>query len=164
METWAARGGGLRRDAFALIGTYDVGRNPLDLQLSDMDGDGDDDVVVLSSLNFFLFDNVTEDPLERSEGHKAFVRGDVNSDGRVDTTDIQQIARVVLPGDSAPACEKTLDADDNGKVEIFDAMRVASNLFRGLGALPAPSDRCDADPTAKILSCLTFSACPWLSA
>jgi len=103
-----------------------------------MDGDGDDAVVVLSSLNLFLFDNVTEDSLERSDGHKVFVRGDVNSDGRVDTTDIQQIARIVLPGDSTPACEKTLEADENGKVEIFDAMRVASSLFGGLGPLPAP--------------------------
>jgi len=84
-----------------------------------------------------------------------FVRGDPNSNGRIDLTDGILILNFLFLGGPAPVCMDSGDADDDGAIALTDAVRVFGFLFLG-GDSPAPpspsgtetlAEECGPDPT-----------------
>jgi hypothetical protein len=51
------------------------------------------------------------------------------------------------------------DANDDGAINIADAIAVLSNLFANAGPLPAPFNGCGTDPTIDELGCLGYAPC-----
>ncbi len=81
-----------------------------------------------------------------------FVRGDSNSDGRVDITDAVRTLRYLFAG-VAIACEDAADANDDENVNIADASYVLGYLFQGGPAVPAPFPASGLDPSGDALGC-----------
>ncbi|MBI4601649.1 MAG: hypothetical protein HY721_06780, partial [Planctomycetes bacterium] len=65
-----------------------------------------------------------------------FVRGDANSDGKVDIADSIRVVAYVLRGQLL-SCPLAADANDDDRVDVSDAIRLVGFLFR-LGAPPPP--------------------------
>jgi len=94
-------------------------------------------------------------------GGPVFVRGDSNSDGRVDMADGMGILGYIFLGSSAPVCADAADVDDNGALAITDSLRLFGYLFNGGPAPAAPSPSaasygradCDVDSTRDGLGC-----------
>lgn len=87
-----------------------------------------------------------------------FVRGDVNQDRIVDTSDaIGVLLHLFRPGFVAP-CEKAADVNDSGSVDLTDAIYALSFLFKGGARPPAPFAGCGTDPTPDALGCAS-TAC-----
>ena len=80
----------------------------------------------------------------------AFVRGDANFDGKVNISD------AIFLGGPAPLCDDAADADDNGRLDITDAIRTLDALFLGTATLPAPYPEEGQDATQDSLRCLGF--------
>ena len=89
----------------------------------------------------------------------AFVRGDTNSDGRVDLSDVVAVLRYLFAARAAPSCLRTADANDNGEVDIADAVYILGYLFGGGPVLPAPFPGCGFDGTADALGCERYAPC-----
>lgn len=82
-----------------------------------------------------------------------FIRGDVNGDGGLDLGDPVATLLHLFAGAPAPACEDAADSDDDGIVEIPDAIVTLGYLFLR-GAPPRePFPRCGLDPTPDALDC-----------
>ena len=50
-------------------------------------------------------------------------------------------------------------ANDDGALDIADAVAILSRLFANAGPLPAPFSECGLDPTADELGCAAFAPC-----
>ncbi len=50
-------------------------------------------------------------------------------------------------------------ANDDGAVDIADAIAVLGHLFAGAGDLPEPFGECGVDPTADDMSCHEYPPC-----
>jgi hypothetical protein len=93
----------------------------------------------------------------------AFLRGDVDGNGRVNLSDTIRVLAHLFQGRFGPPCVKTADADDDGTVSITDAVFGLAFLFSGGSPLPAPGpSACGPDPTPDPLPCPpgAFTACP----
>ena len=88
-----------------------------------------------------------------------FRRGDVNADGSIDLTDATALLGFLYQSGSRPPCRKSADLNDDGALNVLDAMLVFQHLFRGLNDIPAPFASCGPDPTADRLDCMSFAAC-----
>lgn len=83
-----------------------------------------------------------------------FLRGDVNSDGRLDISDPLAALLHLFQGVPAAICEDAADADDDGELNVTDAILLLDALFRcPPGAFPAPAPYAGLDPTEDALSC-----------
>ena len=51
------------------------------------------------------------------------------------------------------------DANDDGAVDIADAIAVLGHLFAGVGDPPEPFGECGIDPTIDELGCSSFPPC-----
>ena len=60
---------------------------------------------------------------------------------------------------SRPPCRKAADLNDDGALNVLDAMLVLQHLFRGLNDISAPFAACGPDPTRDRLDCGSFAAC-----
>ena len=58
-----------------------------------------------------------------------------------------------------PTCLDTADANDDGAVDLADAIVVLSHLFDNAGPLPEPFGACGSDPTLDDLECSSCSPC-----
>jgi hypothetical protein len=101
-----------------------------------------------------------------------FVRGDADSNGRIELTDAIRILGFLFLGGAnpAPACFDSADSDDNGRLELTDAVRILGFLFLGgtnpPPAPPTPRDAsylasdCGLDPREEMpdLGCVTQAA------
>jgi hypothetical protein len=84
-----------------------------------------------------------------------FIRGDANSDRKVDVSDALHVFSYLFLGGPDPDCPDASDADDNGKLDITDGVVVLGTLFLGghisepypLGGTDATAD--DLGPCAK---------------
>jgi hypothetical protein len=75
-------------------------------------------------------------------------------------TDAILVLDYLFQGSRAPGCLETADSDDNGKVDISDAIRLLGWLFLGGEPLPAPgAQECGRDPTPS-----NFAECVYDSA
>lgn len=89
-----------------------------------------------------------------------FLRGDPNSDGGFDLSDPVFTLGYLFRGELPPTCLDAADADDNGKLEITDAIYSLQSLFLGGPAPPSPFGACGLDPTEDDLGCESFAGCP----
>lgn len=106
-----------------------------------------------------------------------FIRGDANADGSLSTADILTIQRWLFSGDQPPTCIDAADVNDDGRVNICDAIGVGVYLFQ-TGAcqnidvpveygqappspFPAPGEDPTPDhPEAAYMSCESFTVSP----
>ncbi|MCA8962614.1 MAG: lamin tail domain-containing protein [Planctomycetes bacterium] len=75
-----------------------------------------------------------------------FIRGDVNSDGVVDSLDLDQLLLYVFEDAMLPDCLDPLDVNDDGFIGIADADRLALALG-GAATIPGPYPNPGTDPT-----------------
>jgi len=116
-----------------------------------------------------------EEDIIRGGGPRLFVRGDVNGDSQISIADAMVImawisgpglphpgAATALPPVSIVPCLDAADADDDGWLSRFDALKIVRYVFLGFVPLPAPSasslnyivSDCGADLTGDDFGCL----------
>jgi hypothetical protein len=84
---------------------------------------------------------------------KAFIRGDVDGDGKVEIRDLQVLLSA-LSGSGGLPCLDAADIDDDGVVDRPDAVLLAGYLFAGGPPPEPPFGGCGLDPTfGEGLSC-----------
>ena len=96
-----------------------------------------------------------------------FIRGDANSDGRVDLSDVIWTLRAVVPGLSGPPtpCRDAGDSNDDDAMNLTDAVYTLNWLLRGGPKPPAPGGskqrECGSDDDSTDASCPRGStSCP----
>ncbi|MBI4605939.1 MAG: hypothetical protein HY721_28580 [Planctomycetes bacterium] len=82
-----------------------------------------------------------------------FLRGDSNSDGKVDLSDASFTLGFLFLGNATPRCLDAADADDDGKLDVTDPIATLMYLFLGGGSLPPPFTAAGDDPTPDTLGC-----------
>lgn len=82
-----------------------------------------------------------------------FLRGDVNTDGKVDMSDAISTLSFLFLGGVSPPCMDAADADDSGGVNMTDAIFTLGFLFQGMQPIPSPFPSPGVDPTEDGLSC-----------
>jgi hypothetical protein len=88
-----------------------------------------------------------------------FGRGDADGNEKINVVDAILIIQIDVGNLPARfACDKILDANDDGTVTVTDAIPVLKWVFEKGAALPAPFRACATDPTADALTC-TASNC-----
>lgn len=84
----------------------------------------------------------------------SFIRGNANSDDKVDIGDAIWIINELFRGGPATACPDAADANDNGSEDLDDAVYLIDYEFKGsLAPPPAPFPACGPDPTDDGLLC-----------
>lgn len=86
-----------------------------------------------------------------------FLRGDANSDGRIDLADPVLILGYMFNNEQL-MCRKAGDANDSGQIDLADAIFLLTYQFDEGDPPPAPGT-CGLDPTQDGLSCDTFPGC-----
>jgi len=89
-----------------------------------------------------------------------FIRGDCNADGQAgcQITDPIFLLLALHAGIGQPSCLEACNSNDDGQVDISDAVYQLNFCFLGGTAPPAPADTCGADPTPSV-SCESFPPC-----
>ena len=82
-----------------------------------------------------------------------FVRGDSNSDGRVNIADPIWSLNELFRDGPASTCQKAADANDDGSVDLADVGFTVLYLFLNGDLPPAPFPGCGEDPTEDALTC-----------
>ncbi len=82
-----------------------------------------------------------------------YIRGDVSGDGKLDNSDPLALLGILFLGQPSAICSDVLDSDDNGTVNIADAVMLLNFLFAGGSPPPAPFPESGPDPTADSLEC-----------
>lgn len=88
-----------------------------------------------------------------------FIRGDANSDGRVDISDAIRMLSALFQGGAAMTCQDAADVDDDGKVNITDPILLLEHKFRNAPPPPEPFPDCGPERTPDALSCEGSAAC-----
>jgi len=90
-------------------------------------------------------------------------RGDCNADDLYDIADVVYSLGYSFPGSGVPnhlTCQDACDANDDGAVNIADAIFTLSRIFAGGPPPPAPSwPTCGGDPTSDSLCCAGYAPC-----
>lgn len=96
-------------------------------------------------------------------GSSGFRRGDCNSDGKTNLSDAAAIVYRLLsmdPSGFEPPCLDACDANDDGRLDLADAIKILAWLFQRAEPPPAPGPlRAGKDPTPDNLSCEAFGGC-----
>jgi hypothetical protein len=87
-------------------------------------------------------------------GEQQFVRGDINEDGMVNTSDV-----IACAGGGPFSCDDAADVNDDGVLDANDCDYLADYLFGGPEP-PPPFPNCGRDPTPDGLRCADFPSCP----
>jgi len=110
--------------------------------------------VVLTVENFSLEPNLVGGMLAFDAAACKFIRGDANSDGRVNIADAVTVLMYLFENGHGPlGCEDAADANDDGTLNIGDAIRILVRLFGAGTAFDPPYPGCGTDPTPDALSC-----------
>lgn len=83
----------------------------------------------------------------------AFVRGDANGNGVLDSEDPAAEAAFVTGAVALPSCVDRLDVDDNGLLNITDVTYLAAQIVQPMPLIPAPFPDAGLDPTTDALTC-----------
>jgi len=89
----------------------------------------------------------------------SFRRGDADTNNALDIADVIFSLSYLFVSGPAPTCLDAADANDDGRVDLSDAIRVLLHLFARTGDLPEPFSQCDIDPTGDELGCGGFPPC-----
>jgi len=87
-----------------------------------------------------------------------FISSDCNGDGVHDLSDVVQVLEVLFGVTVDFSCEDACDSDDNGQIDISDAILLLQALFEGVG--PTLNGVCGPDLTTDGLDCQNFPSCP----
>ena len=87
-----------------------------------------------------------------------FLRGDANSDGAFDISDVISSLDYLFQGQSVP-CLVALDSNDDETVDIGDTIFSLEALFGGGPSPWPPYQQCGVDETSGNLGCEYFPAC-----
>ncbi len=88
-----------------------------------------------------------------------FRRGDASEDGEMDLTDVMVILDFLFREGSIFPCEKAADTNDDGTIDISDAISLIFDLFLGTWIHAEPIGGCGWDPTPDNLRCEDFPPC-----
>jgi hypothetical protein len=88
-----------------------------------------------------------------------FRRGDVDGDEDKDITDAMVVLLHLFQGGEPPTCQDAEDGNDDGKIDLGDAVYLLNRLFLGGQRFPVPSLHCGLDPTDDDLDCQGQQAC-----
>ena len=75
----------------------------------------------------------------------SFLRGDVNSDGKMDIADPINVVNYLFRNGPEPSCEDAADANDDSNVDVTDVMLMINHQFRAGEAPSAPFPACGRD-------------------
>jgi hypothetical protein len=101
--------------------------------------------------------------VRRGTDGEDFLRGNSNSDIRVDISDGIYSFSFLFLGGPAPRCFDAADANDDGRFDISDGIYTLNNLFSGGPEIPDPGTMaCGPDPTADTLTPCDYppESCP----
>ncbi len=89
-----------------------------------------------------------------------FRRGDSNGDGEFNIADPITTLNFLFRGGPDSGCRDANDTDDNGAIDLTDAMWLILYLFLGAEPPVPPFLACGLDPTPDGLTCEGHSLCP----
>ncbi|MFN0056985.1 MAG: hypothetical protein ACKVX7_00880 [Planctomycetota bacterium] len=95
---------------------------------------------------------------DECESSLPFQRGDCNGDDGINIADPITLLAYLFGALPLLDCSDSCDGNDDGALDISDAIAQLTALFALRGPLPPPTD-CGADPTPDTLAC-TSSVCP----
>lgn len=90
---------------------------------------------------------------------RLFQRGDVDSDGVRDVTDVIGLLEYLFQRGTAPGCLKAADGNDDGRLNLLDPLFLVGQIFGARASLPDPFPGCGEDPTEDSLSCSVPAVC-----
>ena len=130
---------------------YHVGHPKAIIPL-DVNGDKKEDLLIIGDAIYPL--------LNISENRSQFMRGDANTDGRVDLSDAIFLLAYLFSRGESPSCLDAADANNDGSVAIADPIAILAHLFAGAGDLPEPFGSCGTDPLeGGTLGCEVYYPC-----
>ena len=91
--------------------------------------------------------------------HSWFLRGDATGEGQLDVSDVITVLGAVFGTGESIACRDAADTNDDGVIDITDAIHGLQVLFNG-APIAAPFDTCGGDSTPDTLGCASHAACP----
>ncbi len=95
-----------------------------------------------------------------SQESARFVRGDVDVNRAHDVTDVLTVLQhLFLQQPERLECEDAADANDDGAVNLTDALTILFFLFEAGPLIPDPVIACGEDPTPDDFGCESFWAC-----
>jgi len=93
-----------------------------------------------------------------------FLRGDVNQDGEVNILDSNDLLRFFYDKEYEPPCLESADVNNDGLVQLDDALQLISYVTHGLSPPELPFPACGRDPdepgSGKDIGCLSHEAYP----
>ncbi len=93
-----------------------------------------------------------------------FLRGDVNQDGQVNILDSNDLLRFFYDKEYEPPCLESADVNNDGLVQLDDALQLISYVTHGLSPPALPFPACGRDPdelgSGKDIGCLSHEAYP----
>lgn len=91
---------------------------------------------------------------------RQFLRGDLDASGAIDVSDAVGCLDYLFARGRFLPCRKAADANDDGKVNVSDAVSILLVQFgAGQDILPEPFTACGTDATEDGLDCEVFTAC-----
>ena len=106
------------------------------------------------------FGNSTSLPHAVEVGCTGLLRGDTNGDGFHDVSDTVSLLLSLFGGLVGPECMDSADADDDGLVQVNDAIYLLNWRYSTTGSPPpAPFVSCGPDPTPDSLDCVSSPLC-----
>jgi hypothetical protein len=94
-----------------------------------------------------------------NQAEERLLRGDSNSDGKLNIADAIYTLLYAFAGGTAPTCLDTADSNDDGAIDIADAIFTLQYLFVEGPAIPQPYPECRIDPTVDALGCSSYEPC-----
>jgi len=89
-----------------------------------------------------------------------FIRGELAGDGSINIVDVTILLQALFGSGQTPStCVDAADTNDDGIVDIADAIALLGYLFEGAAALPAPAGSCGSDDSIDNLTCQEFNGC-----
>ena len=93
-----------------------------------------------------------------------FLRGDVNQDGQVNFLDSNDLLRFFYDKEYEPPCLESADVNNDGLVQLDDALQLINYVTHGLSPPALPFPACGRDPdepgSGKDIGCLSHEAYP----
>ncbi len=100
-----------------------------------------------------------EQPCPSGSSGDSFRRGDVDLDGAWSIGDGIRVIHYVFGLSGELACRDAADTNDDGRLNLADALYLFTWLFRGDVSMPDPHPGCGTDPTGDSLDCDAYAPC-----